>query len=162
MDEESSLLVDQLLQAREAAGDAARPPSPSEPIPKPPGLTFSVAYHQHAQQAVSVAGMGGVTEVLKQGVESVRPQGASQSSSGANIPDSPAGRSLFLALDVVTWEDDPTVVLEVGWAALWWQKNPENAGDEEYSLTEDCGHLQSDHIICLFASLTHAGRKSTC
>ena len=32
------------------------------------------------------------------------------------------GRSLFFALDLTTWEEDESVVSEVGWAATWFQE----------------------------------------
>lgn len=69
----------------------------------------------------------------------------------AHRPDSPPegeptetqakiGRSLFLALEFVTWEKDENVVLELGWSAVWWQPtDPEKPFGDFEEMTEK-GH----------------------
>ena len=50
------------------------------------------------------------------------------------------GRSLFLALDVVTSEEDESVVLEIGWAAIWWQSIKPDDPTSDFEPTRDQGH----------------------
>ena len=50
------------------------------------------------------------------------------------------GRILFMALDLVTWEKDESVILEIGWSAVWWQPvDPEEPFGEFEEMT-DKGH----------------------
>jgi hypothetical protein len=45
-----------------------------------------------------------------------------------------------MALDLVTWEKDESVILEIGWSAVWWQPiDPEKPFDEFEEMT-DKGH----------------------
>ena len=89
----------------------------------------STDYYSHAQQAFIVASLGGLA-------------GALEAAPGEPGPPRETGRSLFLALDITTWEADADVVLEVGWAAVWWQEKiraepAERGGFEEM---QDRGH----------------------
>ena len=89
---------------------------------------FTSNYYYHAQQALIVGSLGGL-------------RGALEASPDEAGPPAEIGRSLFLALDVTTWETDTDVVLEVGWAALWWADSQdgikEDGGIEE---TREQGH----------------------
>jgi hypothetical protein len=45
-----------------------------------------------------------------------------------------------MALDLVTWEKDESVILEFGWSAVWWQPvDPEKPFGEFEEMT-DKGH----------------------
>lgn len=108
---------------------------PPEPHPNPIDYSKSSssspeAYVFHAQQAAILAAAGGLAQALfdknsPEAVDDVPPE---------------IGRSLFLALDLTTWEDDPSVVLEAGWSATWWQRE-ESAGGGGMEMMHDEGHF---------------------
>lgn len=91
---------------------------------------FNTNYYFHAQQAYILASLGG----LRGALEATPDEEAG--------PRSAIGRSLFLALDITTWEEDADVILEVGWAAVWWQQKLEAVEEEEAGFEEmqDRGH----------------------
>lgn len=121
--------------------------------PKGPPETFTANYHFLAQQALVVAAHGGVARAM---IDKTRALGVSEDP----IPELggllTAGRSLFLALDIETWEADDDVVLEIGWAAIWWQRKLETTSTESQSTVEemrDSGHYKS---VRSFATLQYA------
>lgn len=81
------------------------------------------AYYFDAQQAFVLATAGGLASALAQKLKEDAAAGTAGEGSG-EVPDVPAeiGRSLFFALQLTTWEEDENIVLEVGWAATWWQE----------------------------------------
>jgi hypothetical protein len=55
----------------------------------------------------------------------------------------PVGKSLFVSMKVTTWEEDENVVLDVGWAAVWWQKRigeEVKEGERLYEEMREFGH----------------------
>lgn len=100
-----------------------------EPIARPSDMTpaarsFPETYFFHATQAVVLAAAGGLNNALRSAPDSA--EGGTASSAPKEI-----GRSLFFSLKLTTWEEDENVVLEVGWAATWWQEKPKGDGDEK-------------------------------
>jgi hypothetical protein len=87
--------------------------------------TPSEHYH-HAQQALLLASQGGLVTALAN-----RPDAAPEGD--PTEAQAKIGRSLFISLDLVTWEQDENVILEIGWSAVWFQpQNPEEPhGDFE-------------------------------
>lgn len=85
-------------------------------------------YHNDAQQAFVLAANGGLNAVLiarrdaeyaESGIPILK---SADEEHSASIVAPEVGRSLFFALDLTTWEQDENVVLEVGWAATWFQE----------------------------------------
>jgi hypothetical protein len=117
--------------------DVPEIPEPPEPHPNPIDYSKSSssspeAYFFHAQQATVLSAAGGLARALSdkdfpEAVEAVD-----------DVPPE-IGRSLFLALDLTTWEDDPSIVLEVGWSATWWQR--EENGGNGMEMMHDEGHF---------------------
>jgi len=106
----------------------SRPPSSLYQTPDTP----SQHYH-HAQQALLLASQGGLVTALAHRPDS--PPEGEPTESQAKI-----GRSLFIALDLITWEKDESVILEIGWSAVWWQPvDPEKPFGEFEEMT-DKGH----------------------
>ena len=91
-------------------------------------------HHHHAQQALLLASRGGLVAALNQSAEDA-PEGE------PNEDEKKIGRSLFLALDVVTSEADESVVLEVGWAAIWWQSVKPDDPKGDFEPARDQGHF---------------------
>lgn len=91
-------------------------------------------HHHHAQQALLLASQGGLVAALHHSGEP-----APEGESGAE--QKKIGRSLFLALDVVTSEADESVVLEIGWAAIWWQCTKADDPTSDFEPTRDQGHF---------------------
>jgi hypothetical protein len=87
-------------------------------VDAPKAHSYMERYYYDVQQAFSLACAGGLASALAQVPveESADPE--------AEIPTIPneIGRSLFFALDITTWEEDENVVLELGWAATWFQE----------------------------------------
>ena len=112
-----------------AASDAAQT---KDEVPGKPVENFTTNYYFHAQQALIVASVGGLSGALQDSSPSVEADG----------PPPEIGRSLFLALDLVTWVADADVILEVGWAAVWFQDKLEADADDEATFQEmrDRGH----------------------
>jgi hypothetical protein len=90
-------------------------------------------HYVNAEQAVSVAAAGGLFGALSNHPEH-NPTGE------PNDLQKKVGRSLFLALDLETYEKDERLVLEIGWSATWWQ--PEDPEDlkGEFEQYQDNGH----------------------
>lgn len=131
MQEEREASAPVLSVANKPAEDAAK-----KTIKK---RTFPEDHYFHAQQAVLLASQGGLAGVIKQ----TSPEVGRGTISDL---DPKIGRSLFVALNIVTWEADPEIVLEVGWAAVWWQSRSASAEAEtespaEYEETRDHGHF---------------------
>ena len=99
-------------------------------------------YFHLAQQALTVAALGGIfsahrvqkpeehikddeNDAEDDDIADYHDKGQKAEKALASLP--PIGKSLFLSLHVVTWEVDPEVVLEVGWSAVWWQENVQDA-----------------------------------
>jgi hypothetical protein len=83
-------------------------------------LDTPAEHYYHAQQALFLASQGGLVGALNSG-DDTAPEGEP-----ADFQKR-IGRSLFLALDLVTYEKDESVVLEIGWSAVWWQlQDPQN------------------------------------
>jgi hypothetical protein len=106
----------------------------------------SKAYYYHAQQAMALAAQGGLAGVYHPssmiGTGATADEGSDDLGDGvAASYDGPPeiGRSLFLSLDVTTWEEDEEIVLEVGWAGVWWQEklDTENTGGDNVSQKSD-------------------------
>ncbi len=117
------------IQEPIAAQCHVKPPVESTKPTDPPTESFTTNYYFHAQQAFIVASLGGLTGALEAGPEDVG-------------PPKQTGRSLFLALDIETWEPDADVILEVGWAAVWWQEKLGIRAEEEggFEQFQDRGH----------------------
>lgn len=135
--------------------NVADPNAPGTPAPASPDLSDSLAdsinllsppsvfekhepdtpteHYYHAQQALLLASLGGLVAALHRQAES-SPEGE------PTDDEKKIGRSLFIALDVVTSEIDESIVLEIGWSALWWQ--PVKPGDlkGEFEEMRDQGH----------------------
>ena len=116
---------------------------PTEDSASTPGTrTANAEYVDLGQQAVAVAANGGVWQIGQRA--SRPPTGTDQDQ--AEHPVNPVilriGRGLFISLHVVTWEEDPSIVLEVGWAAVWWQKKLGEVAEaeNEFEETSDRGH----------------------
>jgi hypothetical protein len=99
-------------------------PGPSNLDKGSPSRSTAEDHYFHAQQAVLLASQGGLRGVIKQ--------------TSVNAPDAIAGevdpkigRSLFISLNLTTWEADESVVMEIGWAAVWWQAKLEGADNQE-------------------------------
>jgi len=90
---------------------------------------FTTDYYFHAQQAFIVAAVGGLA-------------GALEADQGEDSTPSPVGRSLFFALNITTWEADADDILELGWAAVWYQEKLDKDKAEECGFEEmrDAGH----------------------
>lgn len=115
-------------------------------------------YYHDAQQAFLLASAGGLAEALAAKAED-------EDASAGEKPEVPKeiGRSLFIALNLVTWEEDENAVLEVGWAASWWQEKLPSESDsdegrgeakEEYKGEADDGDrfermTDHGHIVCV-------------
>ncbi|KAK4689782.1 hypothetical protein P7C73_g302, partial [Tremellales sp. Uapishka_1] len=100
----------------------------------------------HCQQALIVASAGGLSAMYE------RPADADGEKYVG--PPKEIGRSLFISLKVVSWEQDPSVILEVGWNAVWWQEKRdwhetvrevgpdgnEKAEEDRFEVMRDGGH----------------------
>ncbi|ORX33487.1 hypothetical protein BD324DRAFT_639541 [Kockovaella imperatae] len=99
----------------------------------------NTAYYHLAQQALTVAALGGMFEAHKK----QNPDHHIDTDPLDTLP--PIGKGLFVSLHVVTWEADENVVLEVGWSGIWWQTKPEGGDCEEM---RDRGHyIVQDHLL---------------
>jgi len=95
---------------------------------------FSSEYHFYAQQALILASVGGLAGAH---------DGNSKEDEKSEEALVPIGRSLFISLKITTWEEDENVILEVGWAAIWWQEKLEVVAKDEgsrYEEMRDFGH----------------------
>ena len=88
---------------------------------------FNSNYYFHAQQAFIIASLGGLSLAF-------------DSKAAEPGPPPEIGKGLFLAINLITWEDDPEVILEMGWAATWWQDKLEKASGEPPEQMNDRGH----------------------
>ena len=87
--------TDETIEATEAGRDADTQPK-GEPAPTTvTGGNFPTAYYEHAQQALLIATLGGMSGAHKEQPDYLR-----QMASIAGDP--PIGRSLFISLRVVT------------------------------------------------------------
>lgn len=116
------------LQATGGAADAQGPDAAKEEGIRGSEMDAAEQYHHDAQQAFVLAHSGGLNAALvarrdaeyaEQGLPIPK---AEDGESSAQIVAPEIGRSLFFALDLTTWEEDENVVLEVGWAASWFQE----------------------------------------
>jgi hypothetical protein len=97
---------------------------------------FCSDYHFHAHQALILASAGGLPGVYE--AEIAGEEGKENLTEEAP----PVGKSLFIALDLTTWEADEETVLDVGWAAVWWQKRLEgDEGEGKFEEMRDRGHF---------------------
>ena len=136
-------------QREAGAEEAVIPPSPGFSDSNSNGLSLSTPpsilekpdpdtpteHHHHAQQALLLASQGGLVAALRHSGEAA-PEGEPDHAGQKKI-----GRSLFLALDVVTSEEDESVVLEIGWAAIWWQAIKADDPTSDFEPTRDQGHF---------------------
>ena len=106
--------------------------TPSSILEKPESDT-PAEHHYHARQALALASSGGLVAAYSK-AESA-PEGE------PTDDEKKIGRSLFIALDVVTSETDESVVLEIGWAAMWWQSVNADDPKGDFELTRDQGHF---------------------
>jgi hypothetical protein len=93
-----------------------------------------IEHYYYAEQALLLASGGGLVGALHQLGETA-PEG------DPNEDEKKIGRSLFLALDIVTSEADESVVLEIGWAAIWWQSVKADDPKGEFEPIRDQGHF---------------------
>lgn len=91
-------------------------------------------HHHHAQQALLLASQGGLVAALTKSAETA-PEGE------PNDEEKKIGRSLFFAIDVVTSEMDETIVLEIGWSAMWWQSVKPDDAIGDFEVIRDQGHF---------------------
>ncbi|WVQ76736.1 hypothetical protein IAR50_006410 [Cryptococcus sp. DSM 104548] len=70
-------------------------------------------YHFVASQALIIAAEGGLRNALAEVEAEVTPE---------NEQPKEVGRGSFVALAVTRWDQDPKVVLEVGWSSMYWQE----------------------------------------
>ncbi|WVO15870.1 hypothetical protein L204_103534 [Cryptococcus depauperatus] len=106
-------------------------------------------YHYLCQQALITAAEGGFLNSTPQKEIKSIIEDNDDGGSEAKLPRE-TGRSCFIALNVTRWEEDPSVVLEVGWSALFFQekmglgvrqaKNEEQK-NPEYEEMRDHGHI---------------------
>lgn len=127
VDPQPDLLAEQLnkLVGLRATLEAEQPkdlPEPTKPVvPEPPKPdTYIETYYKDAQQAFVLASAGGLASALDQKLA----EAEETLGEGDEVPEVPVeiGRSLFFSLHLATWEEDENVVLEVGWAATWFQE----------------------------------------
>lgn len=146
------------LEEPQPAATAEPALTPDTSVPPSPGLSTSVSesvdlstppsilethepdtpseHFHHAQQAMMLASQGGLVAALSRQPDSA-PEG------DPSEDESKIGRSLFLALDTVTSEKDESVVLEIGWAALWWQPVKPEDVTGEFEEMREAGHFMS-------------------
>ncbi|WWC87149.1 uncharacterized protein L201_002035 [Kwoniella dendrophila CBS 6074] len=128
-------------------------PSSSRSGSSTPFNDLGASYHYHCQQAFLIAISGGMAGYLSESQKSA--SGADDEEEGYEDFPPEVGRSLFIALSVTRWEKDPSVILEIGWSAIWWQRSlPVSDGirntDEkvEYEEMRDEGHyIVQDHLL---------------
>lgn len=103
-------------------------------------------YYFDAQQAMLLASAGGLANAMKEqeNVEKAEKGDEEEQGDIQILPE--IGRSLFFALRLTTWEDDENVVLEVGWAATWWQEELSIEGQKENAENEAVGDSRFERI----------------
>ncbi|WRT65096.1 uncharacterized protein IL334_002038 [Kwoniella shivajii] len=128
-------------------GDQDHPPTPSTPF-----IDLGMSYFYHCQRAFILAISGGLLASLP---DTQRPAPGEEDDEGpmSLIPPE-IGRSLFISLAVTRYEKDPSVLLEVGYSAIWWQKIPqeierkEGEANMDYEEMRDSGHfIIQEHIL---------------
>ncbi|RXK42126.1 hypothetical protein M231_00483 [Tremella mesenterica] len=111
-----------------------------------------VHYH-HAQQAFILASHGGLAAIIANPeIPSSRDGSNSETSTPVEVTTpSEVGRSLFVALDLIKWEEDDKTVLEVGYSASWWQENLEGTATDanaKFEESRESGHfIVQDHRL---------------
>jgi hypothetical protein len=116
------------LVQSDGTSEDSRPPSSLYQTPDTPAQ-----HYHHAQQALLLASQGGLVTALAHRPDS--PPEGEPTESQAKI-----GRSLFMALDLVTWEKDESVILEIGWSAVWWQPVDPQKPFGDFEEMSDKGH----------------------
>lgn len=115
----------------EASTYIATPPRSSSVADQRPDTPAE--HYTHAQQALALAAQGGLVTALNS-QEDIKPLGEPSES------EKRIGRSLFIALDLVTFEKDESVVLEIGWSAQWWQPKDPEQPEGEWDEMSSQGH----------------------
>ena len=86
-------------------------------------------YYHLAQQALTIAALGGIFAAHKTQQGHPEPDEEEESEDSSALP--PIGKSLFISLHIATWEADESVILDVGWSAIWWQEAMHANGSTE-------------------------------
>ncbi|WVW78804.1 hypothetical protein I302_100766 [Kwoniella bestiolae CBS 10118] len=133
--------------------------SPSPSISSGSSTPFNdtgASYHFHCQQAFILAISGGLLASLPDS-QRPRPTSVEEEEEDEGSTDIPPeiGRSLFIALSVTRWEKDPSITLEIGYSAIWWEKIPEELKGPkqkeegmDYEEMRDMGHfIVQDHLL---------------
>ncbi|WVQ83864.1 hypothetical protein IAT38_006008 [Cryptococcus sp. DSM 104549] len=146
------------------------PPAPTPPpAPPAPAVDLGMRYFYFCQQALIVAAEGGFLNAYGPTPPKPFPSttapgaGADDEEEDEEGPTSQlppeVGRSLFVSLTATRWEQDPNVVLEVGWSAVYWRPKIEGEAelDEEgverevegaFVEARDWGHwVIQDHLL---------------
>lgn len=136
--------------------ESDKPAEDSKPIEAetPKAETYIERYYFDTQQAFVLASAGGLASALSE----KEIEAEADNGEGDKAPPIPAeiGRSLFFALELTTWEEDENVVLEVGWAATWFQEKvvPEVDGKVE---TKTAGNGEKEGPEGRFERMTEYG-----
>ena len=122
-------------------------------VQESPGVHFF-----HAQQALIIASQGGLATVLVETKGSSDSEDDDVSSSEEEEREilplhaaTPIGRSLFVAFDFITWEEDGATILEIGYAATWWQQTVDTSEGRPKGTFEQIH--ENGHWMCVISSL---------
>ncbi|WWD08013.1 hypothetical protein V865_006123 [Kwoniella europaea PYCC6329] len=114
-----------------------------------PFTDIGASYYYHCQQAFILAISGGLLASLPDSQQPVA--GEEDEEEGPFTIPPEIGRSLFIALSVTRWEKDPSIILEIGYSAIWWEKVPDELkkeGGMHYEEMRDMGHfIVQDHLL---------------
>lgn len=147
-DKEETTLADRLNELSQLAkemgieSEVPRPPSSTTDKPETSAEeTYGEKYLYHARQAAALAAAGGLAQALKHNPEAdAAGTDGKETADQAQVPEA-VGRSLFVSVALTTWEEDEGVVLEAGWAALWWQKKqpfePSDTAEDKHAGSEN-------------------------
>ena len=128
-----ALIEDILPQATQTPPDEVEEEGQDGEASEQP-TTFSEQYFSQSQHALMYASVGGLFAANR-----AKDQSASLDKIAELAAAPPIGRGLFISINVTTWDEDDSVILDVGWSAIWWQFGVENK--DEVEEMRDGGHF---------------------